>query len=141
MGICWVMVSMVDLPTRRADRTRLKDPSKRHAPKHERSLADKLGAKLTPGSGNQAIKGDLRIRGVARIEAKCTRRKSFSVSRDVWSKIQDAAGSGAEHEIPVLHVEFLDSSGDRECGLYILREEDVETLIQEAVHAHAVKND
>lgn len=123
------------LPTKRKDKTRLSDPSKRHAPRHEKSLAQALGANLTRGSGNQTEKGDARIKGVLRLEAKCTRRKSFSVTRDMVDKIEDAAASCPGMEIPAMHIEFLSPSGAREKGLYLLREEDVENLIAELTNA------
>lgn len=123
------------LPKKRADKTRLTDPSKRHAPRHEKSLARALGATLTRGSGNQAEKGDARIKGVLRVEAKCTRNKSFSVTRDMFGKIEDAAATCADGEIPAMHIEFLTADGQREKGLYVLREEDVETLIAERLNA------
>jgi hypothetical protein len=126
---------MVNLPIRRSDKTKLTDVSKVRAPRHEREMANTLGARQTRGSGNQTEKGDARIKGVARIEAKCTRNKSFSVTRDMWGKIEDAGASCAEGEIPVLHIEFLTPEGQREKGLYVLREEDVEELIAEATNA------
>lgn len=124
------------LPAKRANRpTNLKDPSKIHAPRQEKRLAGVLGGRVTNGSGNQAEKGDVRVKGVIRLEAKCTRRKSFSVTREMVDKIEDAAAGCASEELPVIHVEFLTPSGDREKGLYIMREADVERLIVELLHA------
>lgn len=118
------------LPVRRKDRIGgVTDPSKRRAPKQEREIADKLGGRVTPGSGSQAMKGDVRIKGVARVEAKCTRNKSFSVTLQIIDKIEDAAASCATGEIPVIHIEFLNASGQRIKGLYIMRESDAEELI------------
>ena len=117
-------------PERRRDKTgAVTDPSKIRAPKQERELAGKLGGKTTPGSGSKAVKGDVRIKGLARVEAKCTRRKSFSLTLDTIEKIEDGAASCAEGEIPVIHVEFLDAQGRRVKGLYVLRESDVEELL------------
>ena len=120
----------MEFPQRRRDRTgKVTDPSKIRAPKQERELAAKLGGKRTPGSGSKSVKGDVRIKGVARVEAKCTRHKSFSVTLDMIEKIEDGAASCAEGEIPVVHVEFLDAMGNRLKGLYVLRESDAEELI------------
>lgn len=118
------------LPTRRSERTRLTDPSKRRAPQQEKELAKVLGAKQTSGSGNQTEKGDLRKRGAFRLEAKCTRQKSFSLTREMWEKLEDAASLNRQPEIPVMHVEFLDEHGVREKGLYVLREADLEELLR-----------
>lgn len=117
------------LPVRRKDKTKVTDPSKRRAPKQERELAKALGGSLTPASGAKAVKGDVRIKGFARVEAKCTRNKSFSVTLDILEKIEDAAASCADGEVPVLHVEFLDPAGRRIKGLYVLREVDAEELL------------
>lgn len=118
------------LPTRRGDKTRLTDPSKRRAPKQEKELSKVLGARQTNGSGNQTEKGDLRIKGTFRVEAKCTRNKSFSVTRELIDKLENAAYMTRTPEMPVLHVEFLTPEGVREKGLYIMLEEDVEELIR-----------
>lgn len=117
------------LPTRRADKTKLTDASKRRAPKQERELASLLGGRTIKGSGSGAEKGDVRIKGFARVEAKCTRQKSFSVSLQIIDKLEDAASSCASGEIPVLHVEFLDAAGKRVKGLYVLLEQDAEELL------------
>ena len=120
----------MEFPQRRRDKVgKVTDPSKIRAPKQERELALRLGGKTTPGSGSKAVKGDVRIKGFARVEAKCTRRKSFSLSLDIIEKIEDGAASCAEGEIPVMHIEFLDPMGNRVKGLYVLREADAEELI------------
>lgn len=72
-------------------------------------MALRVGGKVTPGSGNGSIKGDVRVRGVVRIEAKTTKHKSFSVTLDMIAKIEEAALPS--NEVPVLVVEFLDEHG------------------------------
>lgn len=88
-------------------------PSKSHlrASKQERELAKRLGGKVTPGSGNKAVKGDVRMRGVARIECKTTQHRSFSVTLDMVRKIEDAAL--ATDEVPIIVVEFNDGQGKK----------------------------
>lgn len=86
-------------------------PSHLRAVKQEGETATRLGGRLTPGSGARDEKGDVRIKGLARIECKTTKNASFSVTRETLAKIADAAcGAG---EIPVLLVEFNDGKGKR----------------------------
>ena len=63
----------------------------RHAPKHEKTTAKRLGGKLTAGSGSKTEKGDIVVKGVLRLELKCTTRKSYSLTRETWAKIDAAA--------------------------------------------------
>lgn len=88
-------------------------PSASHlrAPKMEKELAKRTGGKITPGSGNKDVKGDVRVRKVARIEAKTTKNKSFSVTLDMIEKIEHAALSA--DELPVIVIEFNDGNGKR----------------------------
>lgn len=117
------------LPVKRADRTRLKDASKRHAPKQERAAAQALGGRTTKGSGNQSEKGDVRVKGVLRVEAKCTQRKSFSVTRETWDKIEDAASLCSPAEIPAMQVQFIEPDGTPGPILYIVRQDDFEEVL------------
>lgn len=64
---------------------------------------------MTKGSGNGNEKGDVRVKGLARIEAKTTKNKSFSVTRDMLSKIEEAAVTSGE--LPAFVVEFVDERG------------------------------
>lgn len=75
----------------------------------EKRVAKKVGGYRTAGSGNKKEKGDVRLRGVLRIEHKATGNKSFSVTREMLEKIELAA-RGCD-EIPILVVEFLDERG------------------------------
>ena len=76
----------------------------------ELELAHKHGGKVTPGSGNQHMKGDVRIERVMRIEAKTTIAKSFRVTREMVQKIEDAALPYGE--IPAIVIEFIDEDGN-----------------------------
>ena len=71
-----------------------------------------------PGSGSGAQKGDVRLKKYVRIEAKTTKHKSFSVTRLMLSKIEDAALPNGE--IPVIAVEFLDEQGRPQEEVFIL---------------------
>jgi hypothetical protein len=101
----------MSLPTPR----RLKKPANTgtvaqgHAPRQEKALAERVNGKTIPASGALDEKGDVRIAGFLRIEAKCTARKSFSITQDMLSKIENAAiGEG---EIPMIVVDFLTDTG------------------------------
>ena len=79
--------------------------------KQERKLAKRLnGARQITGSGNKIIKGDLRIHGIARIEAKTTQKASFSITREMVVTLAQAAY--ACDELPIIVVEFLDKQGN-----------------------------
>jgi hypothetical protein len=79
-------------------------PSHARAPRQEKELAQRLGGKRVNGSGCGFEKGDVRVKGVLRVEAKTTKNKSFSVTTEMFSKI-DAAAAGAG-EIPAMVIEL-----------------------------------
>ncbi len=88
---------------------------KRQTPSHTRSRfqekekTERLGARLVPRSGAGDEKGDVRLKGVLRLECKATKNQSFSVTREMVQKIENAAlGSG---ELAAIHIEFLDLAG------------------------------
>ena len=79
------------------------------APVMEREIAKRVGGKVTKASGAQMEKGDARVKGVVRIEAKATSNKSFSVTREMIEKIEAAAlGAG---EVPFIEIELLGPNG------------------------------
>lgn len=84
--------------------------SHRRSKLQEREIAERVQGKITPGSGNQREKGDVRVKGILRIECKTTQCKSFSITRDMISKIEDAALPHGE--IPAIVVEFIDADGN-----------------------------
>ena len=84
----------------------------RRSPRQERELAKRTGGKVTRGSGNGNEKGDVRVKGIARIEAKTTTKKSFSITKEMLDKIEDAAVSS--NELPAIVVEFIDQQGKKE---------------------------
>lgn len=128
------------LPVHRKDRSRVTDPSKRRAPKQEAEIAARLGARTVRGSGSGLEKGDVRREGFLRVEAKCTRRKSFSLTRDMINKIVDAACARGDVEIPMMHIEFLSPDGKKEMGVYVLTEDDAESLLAGSQCEHCSKN-
>lgn len=90
-----------------AEPKRTQGPSKSHArSRHqERELATRLGGKITPRSGAGGFqKGDVRINGIARLEAKTTKHASFSVTAEMIQKVEDAAMTAGE--VPILVIEI-----------------------------------
>ena len=84
--------------------------SHRRSKVQEHELALRHNGKVTPGSGNQKVKGDIRIENVMRIEAKTTTAKSFRVTQEMIQKIEDAALPCGE--IPAIIIEFIDADGN-----------------------------
>lgn len=84
-------------------------PAYRRSKKQEKRIARKLGAQTVSGSGAGAIKGDVRLRHVTRLEAKTTDHKSFRVTSDMFEKLQlNAAGAD---ELPVIAIEMPGPDG------------------------------
>lgn len=83
--------------------------SYRRSRKQEREIAGRLGGRVTAASGSLQEKGDVRVKGVLRIEAKTTMHKSFSVTMDMVRKIEEAAASG--DELPVIAIDFISPQG------------------------------
>ena len=101
----------------RAARTANLSNSHRRAKKQEKEIAKKIGGNLTPASGAGQIKGDVRLKNIARIECKTTKNKSFSVTLEMLRKIEDAAAMAGE--LPIIVVEFSDGYGKKiaECAV------------------------
>lgn len=83
--------------------------SHKRSVKQESELAKELRGRRTPGSGSKSVKGDVRCKGILRVEAKTTKNKSFSVTLDMIHKIEEAALS--TDEVPAIVVEFNDGNG------------------------------
>jgi Holliday junction resolvase len=98
----------------RAEKTRNLSNSHRRSPRQEQAFEKSLStatraARRTAASGSRDVKGDLRIKGVARIEAKTTAKQSFSLTREMVGKIEAAAAGAGE--MPVIVIEFTDGYG------------------------------
>ncbi len=90
----------------------------KRAPQQERELSKRIGGAVVRGSGCGNEKGDVRVKGVLRIEAKTTSRASFSVTRKMIQKIQTAAVSCGES--PAIIVEFLSAEGKPELEVAVV---------------------
>lgn len=79
------------------------------AKRQEKQIAKRTRGRLIPGSGNGAVKGDVRVRKLYRIECKTTKNNSFSVTKEMIEKLEMAAL--ASGEVPIIVVEFNDGRG------------------------------
>lgn len=107
----------------RAERTANLTKSHKRAPKQETELAARLKGRRVPGSGSKDVKGDVRVTGVARVECKTTKNKSFSVTLEMIEKLEDAATLTGE--MPYFLIEFNDGNGRKikevvVCPAYVL---------------------
>mgnify|MGYP006275095065 CR=1 FL=1 len=75
----------------------------------EKKMAKRVKGYRTSGSGNKFENGDVRKRGIARIEHKATQAKSFRVTVKDLEKLELAA-RGCD-EVPIFVVDFLDARG------------------------------
>lgn len=113
---------------RRTKRTSNITKSHKRAKRQEREIANRLGGKLTPASGAKDVKGDVRIKGVARIECKTTKHRSFSVTLDMVDKLEEEAALTGE--LPVFVIEFNDGEGRRLKELVVCPSYVLDSLIQ-----------
>lgn len=95
--------------------------------KLEKRVAKETGGRRTSGSGNQREKGDVRIRGVARLEHKATVKDSFRVTKNMLKKIENSAI--ANGEVPALVVSFLDEHGNIIDELAVIPYQSLKVLI------------
>lgn len=93
--------------------------SHKRSPKQEKALAKRGQGRVTPASGASYQKGDVKkYNGILRIEAKTTKAKSFSVTREMVKKIEDAALPNGE--LPAIVVEFLGETGKPEMEVLVV---------------------
>lgn len=101
--------------------------SHRRSPVQEQETADRLGGRVTKASGSGLFeKGDVRVKGLARVECKTTKNSSFSVTDKIIDKIENQALAAGE--IPVIEIDIR--NGER--GVYVLPKWALEGLIREA---------
>jgi len=98
--------------------------------KQEKELSKRLQARQISGSGSGFKKGDAYISGIVRIEAKTTLKQSFSITREMVRKVNDAAVNN--DEVPVIVVEFLSERGVPECEVAVVPVKMLEILIHGA---------
>ncbi len=101
-----------------------KSPSHDYSVKQEYNLAKKLGGSMTPKSGAGEVKGDVRIKGKYRIECKCTAKGSYSIKKEYLEGLIEAASACGETFI--LNIDFLDASGNKKRGFYVIPDTEVD---------------
>ena len=119
-----------DPTARRRDR----DRPNHHGYAAEAKLSKRLGAKLTPGSGNNMQKGDMTVDNF-RIEAKATKARTMRLELHWLEKItEQAIRTGMK---PALAFQFVDESGNHvPAGSWVSIPESVfEELLEKANHA------
>lgn len=80
--------------------------TRRASIRQEESIASDLGGKRQPGSGAlPGIKGDVKVDGIYRIEAKYTRSKTYRLDRTELGKIR---GECVGLEVPLFVIDFVD---------------------------------
>lgn len=87
------------------------------SPQQEAALAKRTGGRVTPGSGCGNQKGDVRVKRVLRLEAKTTKHKSFSVTRELVERLESTAM--AHGELPAIVVEF-NNDGKPACEVAVV---------------------
>lgn len=93
----------------------------------EAATAERLGGRVTKASGAQPFeKADVRIKGVARLELKTTKNKSFSVTAEMLDKVEAQALQAGE--LPIMEVE-IDNAGNPR-SVYVVPRWALEDLLQ-----------
>lgn len=84
----------------------------------EAGLAKKLGGRTTIGSGNKDEKGDVRLKGLIRVECKNTQEQGFRVTAEMLAKLSaTAVGAG---ELPVMQIDLGVKDGVAMQSFYVL---------------------
>ena len=104
-------------------------PSHARSRIQEKKTAQRLGGKVTVGSGNKHEKGDVRVKGLTRIEAKTTKNKSFSITKGMIEKIELAC-FGAD-EVPIMEIE-VDNGSPKPCSVYVIPKWALDDLLEAA---------
>ncbi len=91
---------------------------KKLAQVQERKIAEDIGGRTQPGSGNQShAKGDVRKKGAFRIEAKWTKSSQFTITREILGKINGECSHG---EKPMVQLDFLDRASSRPLESWVI---------------------
>lgn len=93
----------------------------------EAETAKRVGGKVTKASGAQPFeKADVRVKGVARLELKTTKARSFSVTADMIDKIEAQALQAGE--LPLMEIEIDNAGKPRSC--YVVPTWAMDALLQ-----------
>lgn len=98
--------------------------------RQELDIAEELGGRVQLASGALAgSKGDVRIKGAYRIEAKFTKAGSYSLKLEDLYKIMSECGAG---EKPLFIIDFLDPTGRTRDRFAVLHWEDLKEMTDAA---------
>lgn len=124
-------IPMAPLVEGLAPRRKALRANKRLSVKQEVDLAEELGWRTQPGSGNQrGAKGDVRGKNIGRLEAKFTSADSFSLKYDELEKIE---GECTGFERPVFVIDFLEPGTRKLRGRYaVFLFDDIKELLHAA---------
>ena len=113
------------------DRRRAMKARKKRSQKQELQIAGQFDGRTQPGSGAMPwAKGDVRKKGVFRIEAKFTEAKSYSLKLEDLEKIE-AECEGAEK--PIFIIDYLENGTRSLRGRYaVLTDTHLEELLNES---------
>ncbi len=114
----------------RMERTSNLTKSHKRAPKQESEITKLVKGRKVPASGAKHTKGDVRLKGVARIECKTTKNKSFSVTLEMAEKLEHEAALAGE--VPIFVIEFNDPvTGKKIKDLIVMPGYALETLLEQ----------
>lgn len=95
----------------------------------EAETAKRIGGAVTRASGAGAFeKGDVRVKGLVRVEAKTTKRASYSVTPELIEKIEAQALQAGE--LPAALIEIGNEGNAKAC--YVMPVWAVEMLLEAA---------
>lgn len=100
---------VIRMPKRLGGKT--ENANQRKGRAHEAQSVKLHGGRAVRGSGAGREKGDVRRVGVARIECKTTKNRSFSVTRELIEKVEASISIGSS-EIPFMEIRVDDQSAD-----------------------------
>lgn len=102
----------LSIPKRLGGGTRTKSHAR--APGQEKRSAARLGGQQTKASGaGKFEKGDVRVRGLLRLDAKTTKHASFRVTAEMIAELEQSAAQAGE--VPVFEIEVDNEGSPRSC--------------------------
>lgn len=113
------------VPKRLGGGTRTKSHAR--APAQEKRAAARLGGQQTKASGaGKFEKGDVRVRGLLRLDAKTTKHASFRVTADMIEALEASAAQSGE--VPVFEIEIDNEGSPRSC--YVIPRWALDDIVQ-----------
>lgn len=108
-----------------------KHKAQQRSAKQESEIAEAISGSMVPGSGTGNQKGDVRVRDLVLIEAKCTEKDSFRVTRKLIEKIQAEAARNSD-ELPAMVIELMGTPVKRSLKVAVMPLPDLYELIERA---------